>query len=145
MDDEVLADSSSEQERRRRVGGVRGRGRGSPAAGRHKKQHTEDLEIVKRDSQGNYLLGGSELMGNAKALVQVQDLVDEEEKALEEVDAYYEALAKRYFSSGAEVTTRRVEEGMFMFSVYGWVGREADGLQTMNAIDRTSCITLRSR
>ncbi|KAF2160702.1 hypothetical protein M409DRAFT_59734 [Zasmidium cellare ATCC 36951] len=103
VEDEVLADSSSEQERRSR--------RLRPQH-KSRQQQVEEQEIVKRDAQGNYLLGGSEL-GVAGGVPAVKPLVqeDEDEVRMEELNAYYSALAKKYFTSGAAMTTtRRIDE-----------------------------------
>ncbi|KAK4501301.1 hypothetical protein PRZ48_007108 [Zasmidium cellare] len=102
VEDEVLADSSSEHERRSR--------RPRPQH-KSRQQVVEEQEIVKRDAQGNYLLGGSELgigvVPAVKALVQE----DEDEERMDEVNKYYSALAKKYFASGAAMTTtRRIDE-----------------------------------
>lgn len=52
VEDEVLADSSSEQELRSR--------RQRPQH-KSRQQQAEEQDIVKRDAQGNYLLGGSDV------------------------------------------------------------------------------------
>lgn len=69
VEDEVLADSSSEQELRSR--------RQRPQH-KSRQQQAEEQDIVKRDAQGNYLLGGSDL-GLGGAVPVVKPLMQEDE------------------------------------------------------------------
>lgn len=69
VEDKVLADSSSEQELRSRR---------PRAQHKSRQQQAEEQDIVKRDAQGNYLLGGSDL-GMGGTVPAVKPLVQEDE------------------------------------------------------------------
>ena len=86
MEDEVLADSETEQDigtgppRQRPLRRVR---RGSPEAkhSRQKQKPVEELDIVNRQPDGNYLLGATGFSEPAGALVMSPEMEEEAERA----------------------------------------------------------------
>ncbi|KAK5167355.1 uncharacterized protein LTR77_007054 [Saxophila tyrrhenica] len=109
VDDEVLADSDSEQDlpvqtRQRQLRRTR---HGSPEGkqNRQKPKQEDELEFVNRQPDGSYLLGVSGY-GEATAVPQIGQLQTEDEADQAELDAHYVSVARQYFSSGAALGER---------------------------------------
>ncbi|KAK3713904.1 hypothetical protein LTR37_008154 [Vermiconidia calcicola] len=106
VEDEVLADSDSEQDlvtQRQKQQQLRRIRHGSPEGklNRSKPKQDKELDFVNRQPDGSYLLGGGGF-GETVAVPQLPVTKTEEEQ----VDAHYEAISRQYFASGASLGGR---------------------------------------